>query len=178
MAKQKIPQTIQNKFSRQQYKVGDYVCIKFLGEKYYGYVKRITERSNTFVYMVQTNGYSYPCGIQIKDFFSGTAGNILFDDTAGLGGEEIKRQFDAGKLPQHPGGTATISRSESTSSRSNDGETIRKVSSNRTKANKRRTNDVQPSDTTVSETKPTRRKSYSALDQAIERQKDFLRKFT
>jgi hypothetical protein len=179
MAKQKIPTTIQNKFSRQQYKVGDYVCINFLGEKYYGYVKKVTERSNTFVYMVQTNRYSYPCGIQIKDFLSGTAGNIFFDDTARLGSEEIKRRFESGTVSKDSTGTKRTQTSKNEGRGGNVKATNNEVLQPKRATKHRTKNDDKSSNTTNSKGTTTRkRKSYSKLDEAVQKQKDFLRKFT
>jgi len=178
MAKQKIPTSIQNKFNRQQFKVGDYVYINFLGEKLYGYVKKITERSGTFTYMVQTSTYSYPCGIQIDEYESGTAGNILFNDTKQIGSEEIKRRFDVGTIPRVITRSARPEPRQDTVKRTDVDITVSKVSPKRRKTKQPRTVDVQPSDNGNTQSNRTRRKSYSKLDEAIEKQKNFLRKFT
>ncbi len=79
MKKKKFPKYIQEKFNKAQFKVGDHVKYEFLGDSGWGYVTKIQKFNETVSYMVQGNGYSYPCGLQIKEHTSYYAGSIDYE---------------------------------------------------------------------------------------------------
>lgn len=179
MAKQKIPTTIQNKFKRELYKVGDYVYFDWLGQKEYGYITRIYQSSGTTTYMVQGKKYRYPCGVQIKTYRSGTAGYIFYEQTKELGQDEIRRRFDARTVSQDSTRTKRTQSSKDKVRGGNVKATNNEVSQPKRAAQYRTKNDDKSSNTANSKgTTTRRRKSYSKLDEAVQKQKDFLRKFT
>jgi hypothetical protein len=76
MKKQKLPKYVQQLFKKPQFKIGDYVKYEFLGEHGWGHITKINEYNDKITYMVKTNKYTYPCGIQIKEYTSYYAGSI------------------------------------------------------------------------------------------------------
>jgi len=179
MAKQKIPTAIQTKFNRKLYKVGDYVYFDWLSEKQYGYITKVYQSGSTNMYMVQGNKYFYPCGVQIKTYKYGSAGYIIHEQTEEFGQDELKRRFESKTVSRDSTGPIRTQSSKApvrgnVASTTND-EVLRpkKPAANGTK------NVVKSSNTTNSKATTNRgRKSYSKLDEAIQKQKDFLRKFT
>ena len=79
MKKKKLPKYIQEKFKKQQFKIGDTVKWEFLGESGWGIVKKILKANDKITYMVKTGKYTYPCGIQIKEYSSYYAGSIDYE---------------------------------------------------------------------------------------------------
>lgn len=179
MAKQNIPSKIQNKFQTQLFKVGDYVYLDWLGLKYYGYIKRIQKSNNSVSYMVQTHKYSYPCGVQISQYQSTGPGVILYEQTKELGSDTIKSRYESRKISENNRGTTSNKTSKNTASRNVDSRVISEIPKPKKSRKHSTKNDVKSSSARNSDrtTKGTR-KSYSKLDEAIQKQKDFLRKFT
>jgi hypothetical protein len=179
MAKQKIPTTIQNKFKRELYKVGEYVYFNWLGQKEYGYITRIYQSSGTTTYMVQGKKYRYPCGVQIKTYRSGTDGYIFYEQTREFGQDEIRRRFESRTVSQD---STRTKRTQSSKDKVRGGTvkaTNNEVSQPKRAAEHRTKNDDKSGNTANSKgTTTRRRKSYSKLDEAVQKQKDFLRKFT
>lgn len=179
MAKQKIPTTIQNKFKRELYKVGEYVYFNWLGQKDYGYVIRVYQNGGTINYMVQGKNYRYPCGVQIKTYRSGTAGYIFYEQTQEFGQDKIRRRFESRSISKNASRTKTIETSKNNAWRGNDKTTNDAVLQSKKSTKHRAKNDDKSSNTANSKgTTTRRRKSYSKLDEAIQKQRDFLRKFT
>lgn len=179
MAKQKIPTTIQNKFNRKLYKVGDYVYFDWLSEKQYGYITKVYQSGSTNMYMVQGKEYRYPCGVQIKTYKYGSAGYIIHEQTEEFGQDELKRRFESKTVSRDSTGPNRTQSSKApvrrnvTSTTNNEVLRPKKPAANGTK------NVVKSSNTTNSKATAKRgRKSYSKLDEAVQKQKDFLRKFT
>ena len=79
MKKKKLPKYVQDIFKKQQFKIGDTVKWEFLGESGWGIVKKILEANDKITYMVKTSKYTYPCGIQIKEYSSYYAGSIDYE---------------------------------------------------------------------------------------------------
>ena len=79
MKKKKLPKYIQEKFKKPQFKPGDIVKWEFLGESGWGVVKKILNTNDKITYMVKTGKYTYPCGIQIKEYSSYYAGSIDYE---------------------------------------------------------------------------------------------------
>jgi len=169
MAKQKIPTTIQNKFRTKLFKQGEYVYINWLGLKEYGFIKRIYKSGDSFSYMVQTH----------KNYKSSIAGCILYEQTKEFGSVEIKRRYESGSISQNACGAKPIETSKNTIRGNADSRTSVKVSRPK-KPRKHSTENAVESSATRNDSRTTKRtrKSYSKLDQAIQKQRDFLRKFT
>ena len=165
MKKQKFPKYIQEKFKKAQFKVGDRVKYEFLGDNGWGYITKIQKFNETVSYMVQGNGYSYPCGLQIKEHSSYYAGTI---------------DYEASKNQQN---NATA-RNKKTSER-NDNKTRKRVSGSSSntisdtrsgfKSKNSSRNGNADNSTSSKTSKATVRNSE--IEDAIDKQKDFLRKF-
>lgn len=179
MAKQKLPVAIQNKFKQTLYKDGEYVYFDWLGQKEYGYVTRSYQSSGTTTYMVQGKKHRYPCGVQIKTYRSSTAGHIFYEETRELGQDEIRRRFESGSIPKNSTRTTRVEPGKDNVRGGNVKATNNEISQPKRAAKHSTKNDVKSSNTTNSKgTTTRRRKSYSKLDEAVQKQKDFLRKFT
>ena len=81
MRKQKLPKYIQQKFTKPQFKIGDRVKYEFLGEHGWGIITKINKHNDKITYMVKGKGYTYPCGLQIKEYRSYYAGSIDYAET-------------------------------------------------------------------------------------------------
>ena len=165
MKKQKFPKYIQEKFKKAQFKVGDRVKYEFLGDNGWGYITKIQKFNETVSYMVQGNGYSYPCGLQIKEHSSYYAGTI---------------DYEASKNQQN---NATA-RNKKTSER-NDNKTRKRVSRSGSSTisdtgsgskSKNSSRNGNADNRTSSKTSKTTVRNVE-LEDAIDKQKDFLRKF-
>ena len=165
MKKQKFPKYIQEKFKKAQFKVGDRVKYEFLGDTGWGYITKIQKFNETVSYMVQGNGYSYPCGLQIKEHSSYYAGTI---------------DYEASKNQQN---NATA-RNKKTSER-NDNKTRKRVSRSGSSTisdtgsgskSKNSSRNGNADNRTSSKTSKTTVRNVE-LEDAIDKQKDFLRKF-
>ena len=179
MSKVKVPPAIQNKFKRPQFKIGDIVLMSWMGEQEYGHVDKIKERGGVLVYTINTKTYRYPCGVQIGEYRSGTAGNILVDETKRIGSNELRKRFESKRVPKQSSWATEVVISKDTSSRAGVDKVVNDVPRKRRAANNGAKNDVQLSNTSADEgTTKGRRKSYSKLDEAVDKQKAFLRKFT
>lgn len=183
--KQQIPKYIQAKIKRPQYKVGDAVCIRWLGQIKYGIVERIYERNEEARYMVNAGGTKYPCGIQIKEYRSpnAEAGFVIHD--SGESAESIRRKATTTnkRVVKNAGGTTVRNTDKGQVSGTNVSDTdSADAGKSRPKTTSRKTSNkpgTTGSKRTASKTKSTARKSKnSELDSAIQKQKDFLSGFT
>jgi hypothetical protein len=96
MAKQKISSQVQSKFEKAQFKVGDIVCFSWLGQKQYGYVKKLKTRNWGIQYNVLNyEKVTYPCGIKIGDSKTQyVVGYIFWDETRALSADELVRKYN------------------------------------------------------------------------------------
>ncbi len=166
MKKQKLPKYIQEKFKKAQFKVGDKVKYEFLGDDGWGIITKIQKFNETVSYMVQGNGYSYPCGLQIKEYSSYYAGSI---------------DYEASKNQRNNEPTASAE-----TKKRNDNKTRKRVSGSssntisNTKIRHRSKNDSRNGDGDNSKTDETSTAAIKniELEDAISKQQSFLRKFT
>jgi hypothetical protein len=184
MAKNKnIPDNIEKQFNKALFKLGEPVLFTWLGAKKYGYVKNHKTTSWGIQYSVRANNTTYPCGIQIKGYrTSYQIGCIYFEETNSIGVDELKKRIEAGPRTYTDSEIfrdAPRPKDESRSSDSNKREvastTNRKTKSN-TKRSTRVENDVQPSNNGV-QRKHSKTRKNSKLDDAIQKQRDFLSGF-
>jgi hypothetical protein len=96
MAKQNISSQVQLKFEKAQFKVGDIVCFSWLGQKQYGYVKKLKTRNWGIQYnILNYEKVTYPCGIKIGDsktqYF---VGYIFWDETRALSTDELVAKYN------------------------------------------------------------------------------------
>ena len=166
MKKNKLPKYVQEKFTKPQFKVGDYVKYEFLGEHGWGHITKINQYNDKISYMVQGNGYTYPCGLQIKEYTSYYAGSIDYEKSKNQRNNEPPRSSEIKKRNDNKA-RKSISRSPSS--------TISDSRSNNRTAND---NGIGNANNTNANTKSTAKSRNSELEDAINKQKDFLRKFT
>jgi len=163
--KKKFPKYIQEKFSKPQFKVGDKVFYEFLGDSGLGIITAIHKHNETISYMVKGGRYSYPCGLQIKEHSSYYAGSIDFEKSKNT------------KHPKTVGDAKTKKRIDNKSRERVSGNASSSISDTRTRHST--TNDIgdgNANDTDANIKSRTRSKNIE-LEQAFDKQKDFLRKF-
>ena len=166
MKKQKLPKYIQQKFKKPQFKIGDRVKYEFLGEHGWGIITKINEYNDKITYMVKGNRYSYPCGLQIKEYTSYYAGSIDYDASKNQRNNENSRN--------------------TTIEKRNDNQTRKRVSGSNSYtipnagSESESTNDIGNGHAkNVQSNKASRRTTKNVeLEDAIDKQKNFLRKFT
>jgi hypothetical protein len=186
MAKEKISDSLQRKFDKPQFSPGDAVFFSWLGQKYYGYVKNTKETNWGIQYMVESSfGVKYPCGIQIKGQKTRyNTGCIFFEDTLSIGSVElIKRIQTMVKRPDSTTiGIAGRSTIESGDDNKDVGPTSR-TTSNQTKKHRSprssKSDVVSPSigRSGTDNTKKRKTSKNDTLENAIQRQRDFLNGF-
>ena len=166
MKKKKLPKYIQQIFTKPQFKKDDLVKYEFLGDSGWGIVKKIINANDKITYMVKGNGYTYPCGIQIKEYCSYYAGSIDFEtskarsNNATAGDAEIKKRINNSTRKRVSGfNSNTIS-----DTGSGYGTTIRSRNGNEQHIG--------------SDSKSKKSNKSSALDKEIDKQRNFLRKFS
>jgi len=166
MKKKKLPKYIQEKFKKQQFKIGDIVKWEFLGESGWGVVKKILNANDKITYMVKTGKYTYPCGIQIKEYSSYYAGSIDY--------ETSKNRSNNVKA----GISTTETRTNNQTRKRLSGSNSNSISD--TRSNSRTTNDIGNGNEQHIETNSGSKKSIvqSEIDKEFAKQKNFLRRFT
>ena len=165
MKKKKLPKYIQDKFTKPQFKVGDYVKFEFLGDSGWGYITKIHAYNDKISYMVQGNGYSYPCGLQIKEHSSYYAGSIDYEESKNRRNNEPTRSSETKKRNDNK------TRKRVSGSSSN---TIPNSGSRSRSKNDTGNGNADNSNASV---KGNEKSRNNELDAAINKQKDFLRKF-
>jgi len=185
MAKrQKISDKLQEKFNKPQFRIGDAVFFSWLGQKQYGHVLRIKQNSWGVQYTVEScEGLKYPCGIQIQNTKTDySIGYIFYEDTRSLGNDEINKRIndirEAERISKNYRRPTIPSPINDTSSG------IDNSSSNGTnpptrKKRSSKSDVVSSSATRTSNDNPKKRKQVKnyELEDAIQRQKDFLNGF-
>ena len=169
MKRQKFPKYIQNLFKKPQFRVGDRVKYNFLGEGGWGVVTKINESNEKITYMVKGGRYTYPCGLKVKEYSSYYAGHIFY--------QESKDAIDKGSNGATRS-TRTKKRNDNTvrmgTTRAN-GDTV----SNKPRSTHGRENDNRTSNAEhISTDKTSSKETSTELEDAIEKQKNFLRKFS
>lgn len=91
MAKREtIPADIAKKFSKPQYVIDQPVCFTWLGQKMYGYVRKITQTETKISYLVETKNCKYPVGLEIDGYKTSETGNISYERTKSTSPEFIR----------------------------------------------------------------------------------------
>jgi len=175
--KSKIPAYVLKQFEEAMYKAGDKVIIKWLGQTKTGYVKSSKENNWGRSYMVEVEERGlkrsddvtrYPCGIEIKGHRTQyDVGLILHDRTQSGDWPTSQRIYE------NSGSDKASKRNDNSSSRGNDDK-------DNGKDTKRRSSTAHKD---VAKPSSTRKRgsnaktSSNSLDNAIDRQKDFLKGF-
>ena len=166
MKKKKLPKYVQDIFKKQQFKIGDTVKWEFLGESGWGIVKKILKANDKITYMVKTGKYTYPCGIQIKEYSSYYAGSIDYE-TSKNRSNNVKARVSTTKTR-----TSNKARKRLSGSDSNP---ISNTRSNSRSKNDTRNGNGQHIKT---DSRSTTTIKTTELDNEFEKQKNFLRRFT
>ena len=181
MAKQKVSDAIQKQFNKIQHKQGDAVFFTWLGSKKYGYVIRTKEVAWGIQYTVESDGRRYPCGISIKaQTTTYTTGCIMHDETRSIGQQDLVKRIQNEYTGPNTSISADTGRSDS-ESRDIDtiigdvSDTIDKTNTNSQPRIKSK--NVVESGNTRMQPSNTRKRGDSELDDAIQRQRDFLNGF-
>ena len=181
--KSNVPDNIEKQFNKALFKQGEPVLFTWLGAKKYGYVKTHKKTGWGIQYSVRANDTTYPCGIQIKGYrTSYHIGCIYFEETNTFGVDELKKRIEAGPKPlSHTEIFRDATRPNNESpSRNSRKRGVASTSNRKTKSNTTRSNvvenDVQPSNNGVQQQHTKKRKNVE-LDEAIQRQRDFLSGF-
>jgi len=178
--KQLVPDTIQKQFNKLQFKQGQPVFFTWLGMKKYGYVIQTKEMGWGIMYTIESDSTKYPCGVQIKTHKTAyTTGCILVDDTRSIGDDELERRIRCGHYSTHTEVFSNSGRTKDESGGNNNslGIISKTNSRNSTKSNASATKDaIKPSSTRVRNNNTTKR-TDSKLDDAIQKQRDFLSGF-
>ena len=166
MKKKKLPKYVQQLFKKPQFKIGEIVKYNFLGEHGWGTITKIRKDNDKVTYMVKGNGYVYPCGIQIKEYSSYYAGEIDY--------ETSKNRPDNGKT-----GVSTIETRTSNQTRKRiSGSNSNSISN--TRSDTRAADDIRNGNEQHIKTNSGSRavSKRTELDKEIDKQKNFLRRFT
>lgn len=179
--KQQVPDNIIKQFEKPQFKINDAVFFTWLGAKKYGYVTKIKESSWGIQYMVESHDTRYPCGISIKGHKTTyTTGCISFDETRSIGQDEIKRRIQTGhsstytELFADTRRTEDESRSELASSKRIPASNSKAIKSTRSDNQGK---NVAKSSSNGNTTGNRKKRTDTKLDNAIERQRNFLNGF-
>ena len=183
MAKEKITDKLQAKFDKPHFQSGSAVFFSWLGSKKYGHVTAFKKTNWGIQYTVQsTTGTNYPCGINIEGATTSyKVGIIYLEETRKLGNDEISRRIGQ-EIESNR--VSAITRRPTVSSTIHDSGSGKDVNIDNTRIEdkpglKRGTvHGNEPSNTRVSKRNTkTRKNSKSTLDDAIEKQKNFLSGF-
>jgi len=178
--KQLVPDTVQKQFNKIQFKQNQPVLFTWLGMKKYGHVIQTKQMGWGIMYTIKSDGTKYPCGIQIKMHKTAyTTGCILIDDTRSIGDIELERRIRCGHYSTHTEVFSNSGRTNNESRGNNNsiGNISKTNSRNSTKSNADTTKDaIKPSSTRVRNNNTTKR-TDSKLDDAIQKQRDFLSGF-
>jgi hypothetical protein len=188
MAKrQQISDKLQTKFNKPQFRIGDAVFFSWLGQKQYGHVIRIKQASWGIQYSVQAaSGTKYPCGIQIQGQKTPyNTGYIYLEDTRTIGAEELERRIQTDvnvprstTVVRNPVRETSESRDNDPGSRTNDAKHSDTTTPNRTKRpSKSNANASSTGRNGTTSTKKRKDTTKSELNNAIQKQRDFLNGF-
>ena len=183
MAKKQVPKNIQDKFDKPLFKSGDAVFFSWLGQKQYGYVTKTKKASWGIQYMVQNaEKRSYPCGVQISGYKTQyEVGYIFVNETKELSRDVLETRINTPRTFT----AVSVNVGRSTNQSKNDvrgnGADTDKISRKTTKRNRKgssSTNDDTSSNTGMPSINSGKRKnSKTELNDAIQKQRDFLNGF-
>jgi hypothetical protein len=158
-----IPDAVLRRFQKPQYVIDEFVHMAFLGQRYYGYVKKIIEMGWGICYTIEaSNGTKYPCGLKYGEYQTSYRSAIIFyDETKQIGSTECKRRYDAEKgtvrsISKNTGGTVIESGDDNTTVKPTVNRSVDPVIS-KPKTPSRK-NDTEPSNKRVRNSNTTTRK--------------------
>ena len=175
--KSKIPAYVLKQFEKAMYKPGDKVIIKWLGQIKTGYVKNTKENAWGRSYMVEVEERGlkrsdditrYPCGIEIKGHRTQYDGGLILHDRTQSGDWP-----QSTRIYENSGSDTDSKRNDNSSVGGNDDSNSRKDTRSRSSVTHKDV--VEPSSTRKRTSNA--KTSGKDLDNAVNRQKDFLRGF-
>lgn len=175
--KTKTPAYVLKQFEKAMYKAGDRVIIEWLGQIKIGYVKTNKENAWGYSYMVEVKQKGlrpgdditrYPCGIQIKDYKTDYDVGIILHDRTQRGDWS-----QSTGIHENTGSNKTSQRNDSTGVGGHDDSNSGKDARPRKSTSHK--DGVKSSATRVRGSNAEA--SSNSLDNAIDRQKDFLNGF-
>jgi len=181
--KPQAPENIEKQFNKALFKTGEPVYFTWLGSKKYGHVTNHKQTNWGIQYTVTSNNTRYPCGIQIKEYGTQyTTGCIFFEETRTIGATELNRRIAAGEQPrinlqiyEKPERPTPPSRNDDSNKRKSN-----RTTSAKNNANSSRTNSLEngnESGSTRMHSNNSKKRKDPKLDDAIQRQRDFLNGF-
>jgi len=179
--KQQTPDAIIEQFKIQQFEIADAVFFTWLGSKKYGYVTKIKETTWGIMYTVESNNTRYPCGISIQRHKTAyTTGCIDVDETRSIGQNEIRIRIRTGHSSTYTElFTDTRRPGDESKSKFTNGKRISSSNHNSIKStqtiNTRK--DAAKLSTNRNNTGTRKKRKNSKLDDAIQRQREFLNGF-
>jgi hypothetical protein len=179
--KQLVPDTIQKQFNKIQYKLDDAVFFTWLGMKKYGYVIRTKEMAWGILYTVQESNTRYPCGIQIKTHTTAyTTGCIMHEETRSIGQDELVTRIKTGHPSTYSAVLRDTGRPDNESGNSNT--VIGRISNATSKQpvsprSQVKSKNVVKSSNTGMQPSNTSKRTAVKLDDAIQKQRNFLNGF-
>ena len=183
MAREKITEEFQTKFDKPHFQIGSAVFFSWLGTKNYGYVTAIKKTGWGIQYMVKsTSGTSYPCGLYYKGVTTSyKVGIVYLEETKKLGNDVIagriaEEREDIRVSKDTRRTTVTIAVQDTGSGKGDDN--IDTPTPDNTGLDTRPRHDDKPSNTRMLKRNTRSRKNpKTELDEAIEKQKNFLNGF-
>lgn len=183
MAKKQIPKNIQDKFDKPLFKSGDAVFFSWLGQKQYGHVTKIKKTSWGIQYTVQNSEKrNYPCGIQIAGHRTQyDVGYICFNETKELSREELEtrintpRTFTAVSIDDRR--TTNKSKTDARSNGANTSKTSGETTKRTRKGSSTKNDDTSSNPGMSSIDSRKRKNSKTELNDAIQKQRNFLNGF-
>jgi hypothetical protein len=182
MAKQQhVPDDILKKFNKPQYKIGDPVYIIWLGMKKFGYVTAFKTVNWGIQYTVEADNHRYPCGISIKgQKTSYNTGCIMHDDTRSIGEQDIIKRIQTGDYRTN---TEVFRDTRRSTNESGSGDIVSEristpdnTGTKPTRARSKTKDAVKPVASGV-RGNIAKERGDSKLDNAIQKQRDFLNGF-
>ena len=179
--KQQAPDAIIKQFEKPQFKIDDAVFFTWLGAKKYGYVKTYKTSSWGIQYLVESNDTRYPCGVSIKGHKTTyTTGCINIDETRSIGQDEIKKRIQTGHSSTYTELFTDTRRTEDESGSKSAGSKHVPATNSKAIKSPRSNNkgkDVVKPSANGNTTGTRKKRGDSELDNAIQRQRDFLNGF-
>ena len=183
MAREKITEEFQAKFDKPHFQIGSAVFFSWLGTKKYGYVTAIKKAGWGIQYMVKsTSGTSYPCGLYYKGVTTSyKVGIIYLEETKKLGNDTISgriaEETEDLRVSKDTRRTTVTSTIQDTRS-GTDNDNIDTPTPDQSGLNTRPMHDDKSSNTRMLKRNTRSRKNTKTdLDEAIEKQKNFLNGF-
>ena len=183
MAREKITEEFQTKFDKPHFQIGSAVFFSWLGTKNYGYVTAIKKTGWGIQYMVKsTSGTSYPCGLYYKGVTTSyKVGIVYLEETKKLGNDtiagRIAEETEDIRVSKDTRRTAVTITVQDTGSRKSNDDTNKSTPDQPGLDNGPLHDDKLSNTRMLKRNTRSRKNPKTDLDEAIEKQKNFLNGF-